>query len=75
VIGYVILAALVGMYLHFMNWLMKFHDLDNQLTVQKEIVRHNSEMVQDKVRAVTKQLEELRTELNGINLKLGLKLK
>jgi type VI protein secretion system component VasK len=77
-----LLGTCTFIYLHLMGWLWKYRELGNQLVVQTEMTKHLSEEKQNEARKVRQMIEEMKaeieaiqTDMNGINLKLGLKLK
>lgn len=64
-----------ALFVYYLTWLTHHKELKNQLEVQKEIAKHSHERIQDHVKAMREELDTLRSEMNGVNFKLGLKLK
>lgn len=71
----IICGTLLVIYFHLMRWLWDFKELANQLAVQTEIAKHLSEEKQNEARRIRAMVDEMRTELNALNLKMGMKLK
>lgn len=62
-------------YLHFMWWLWKYRDLKMSLDAANHIISSTELQRSKQLQKLLDEQDKIRTEMNGINLKLGLKLK
>lgn len=77
-----LLGTCTFIYLHLMGWLWRYRELGNALIVQTRIADDLQKDRDEKIKGLRyemevlrKEIEAIQTDMNGINLKLGLKLK
>jgi hypothetical protein len=62
-------------YFHGLHWLMGYADLKNQARALREMLNAANQKADLAIKELLEAQDKMRSELNGINLKLGMRLK
>lgn len=71
----VVMGTATFVYWHLTGWLWKYKSLNDQLVIHMKIVKDLQTDREKNLDRIKLKIEEMQSEINALNLKIGMKLK